>query len=113
MTIARTFNQLGVAAFPGRTDPFEVFVQRTGGIGRYDVHVEVHDLMEDRLLARSPARAFEWEDRLAPFELVVALPPSPVEQPGSVDAIVLANGREVDRQRLRISQEEIDDNDLQ
>ena len=64
------------------------------------------------LLTRRPDwTKLDWEDRLVPFDLVVEFPPLPVEQPGSLDVIVPANGRQVRRQQLRIRQEERDDHD--
>ena len=64
------------------------------------------------LLTRRPDwTKLDWEDRLVPFDLVVASPPLPVGHPGSLDVIVLANGRQVRRQQLRIRQEERDDHD--
>lgn len=109
ITIVRTFNQFVMPEFPGHTEPFELFVQLTDGIGRYDVHIEVHDLIEDRLLARSPARAAEWEDRLVPLDLIMAFPSLPIAHPGSFDVIVFANGQEVDRQQFRVIPGEPDD----
>ncbi len=109
ITIVRTFNQFAIPEFPGHTQTFELFVQLTDGIGRYDVHVEVHDLVEDRLLAKSPTRSAQWEDRLAPLDLIMAFPSLPIAHPGSFDLIVFANGREVDRQQFRVIRGEPDD----
>jgi hypothetical protein len=89
---------------PERMPPFTAFLQLTGGVGRYDVAAELHDLQRDIVLARSPAVTIEWEDedRLSKMNLFLSVPSLMMAFDGDYDLIVLADGEEIDRQRFTV-----------
>lgn len=91
-----------LAQVPGRTQPVTAYLQLTQGVGRYALTVEVHDLQADKVIARAQNAEVTFEDRLEKHDIVIPVPPLPVEHAGLYDFVVLADGKEVDRQQFRV-----------
>lgn len=101
VSIIGTFTEFILPSFPGRTKPVCAFLLLIDGIGRYQVVVEIHDLGEDKIIARSPGMAIHFPERLARINFVTQIPPLPLVHPGTYDVVVLANGQEIDRQQFK------------
>lgn len=101
------FDGFRLSSVPGHTRPVMAFLHLIEGIGRYDLTVQVHDLQTDLVIARARTATVEFQDRLEKKQLVIAVPPLPVEHAGVYDFVVLADGKEVDRQQftVRVPQE--------
>ncbi len=104
ISVIGVFDRFVLSEVPGVLRPFTVFVQLTNGVGRYEFSVEIHDLREDTVLARSPTVWAEWKDRLATVNLLIPVPPMQVQHLGAYDLVLLANGEEIDRQQFRVDQ---------
>jgi hypothetical protein len=70
------------------------------GIGRYEITVEIHDLQENQVIARSPAVQVDFPSRLHRVNLMIPLPPLPLQHPGAYDVVVFAGQHEIDRQQF-------------
>jgi hypothetical protein len=100
VSVIGIFERFQLPAFPGHTAPFTAFLQMTDGVGRYDVTIEVHDLQNDMVLARVTGAAIEFADRRAKVNFMIAIPPLPLQHAGGYDFVVLAGGKEIDRQQF-------------
>ncbi len=92
-----------MANFPGRTKPMRLFLHLVDGIGEYDISVEIHDLAENRIIARGKGRPIRFRDRLEPVQSVFVLPPLPIPHAGSYYVVVFGNGQEIDRHQFRVT----------
>jgi hypothetical protein len=100
-------HEIAIPGFPGQTRSMEAFLQLVDGIGRYDINVEVHDLREDRIIAKATGPRVDFPNRLATLQLAIPVPSLPIAHQGRYDLIVFANGREIDRQQFTaVSSEE-------
>lgn len=100
VSLIGTFDGFVQRAFPSHTKPFTVFVQLTDGIGRYEVVIEVQDLRDNIVNARANA-GLEFPERLTKVNMMIPVPPLPLQHAGVYDFVVLANGQEIDRQQFR------------
>ena len=91
-----------IARVPGRTRPVTAFLQLIEGVGSYVLTVEVHDLSADEVIARAETVEITFGNRLEKQEVVIEVPPLPVKNTGLYDFVVLANGKEVDRQQFKV-----------
>jgi hypothetical protein len=89
-------------SMPGVTVPVIAFLQLIEGIGQYSLKVEVHDLANDKVIARAPPSAVNFPDRLARKQIIIPVPPLPMEHEGAYDFVVTADGKEVDRQQFKV-----------
>lgn len=96
------FNAFRLAQVPGHTQPVTAFLQLIEGIGSYVLTVEVHDLQANTVIARAMSSAVQFRDRLQKREIVIGVPALPVANAGIYDFVVLADGKEVDRQQFRV-----------
>ena len=87
-------------SFPGRTRPVSAFLHLIEGIGRYQLTVEVHDLRDDSVIARSPTMEISFPEKLSRINFVVRIPSLPLTHGGIYDVVVLADGQEIDRQQF-------------
>lgn len=94
------FDAFRLETVPGHTRPVTAFLQLIEGIGSYVLTVEVHDLQADKVIARATTESVEFENRLQKRE--IGVPPLPVAHVGIYDFVVLANGKEVDRQQFAV-----------
>jgi hypothetical protein len=62
--------------------------------------VEVHDLREDRILARAAIVQIVFQDRAGKANLMIPVPPLMLKHPGGYDFVVLADDQEIDRQQF-------------
>ena len=93
-----------VAEIPGATRPFTVYLHLTDGIAEheYELSVEIHDLSNASIIARTGGANVRWGDRLSRMNLFIPVPPLPVTHAGIYDIVVLANKQEIDRQRFEV-----------
>jgi hypothetical protein len=99
------FEEFVVDALPGETHRFKLFLSLTDGIvgHEYTMSLEVQDLQDDRVIARTEGPPPIWHDRLAKLNVLIAVASIHVEHEGSYEIVVLADRQEVDRQRIVIS----------
>jgi hypothetical protein len=100
VSIIGAFTNFILPSFPGHTLPFTAFAQLADGIGRYEIQVEIHDLRDDMVLARSPKLMLEFAERLTKINICLPVPPLPLAHPGKYDVVFLAKGHEIDRQQF-------------
>ena len=98
VTIVSIFEGIEMPQFPGQTPPFTAFLQLTDGIGRYQVTMEVHDLRQSQVLARADVVVLTFEKRDHKINLLIPVPPLPLNHVGRYDFVVLADSQEIDRQ---------------
>lgn len=93
-----------VAQFPGRTSPSTVFLQLTNGEGKYEIRVEILDLKDDKIIAKAHGVVIEFPppERLSRVNMVIPIPPLPVQHEGKYDVVVLCNDGEIDRQQFQV-----------
>lgn len=101
VSIIGVFTHFHLPRFPGQTRPFTAFVQLVNGIGEYNVVVEIHDLQLDLVLARAEGDSkLTFPDRLVGINIIIPLPGLPLSHPGKYDFVVIADGREIERQQF-------------
>jgi hypothetical protein len=86
-----------VSSFPGYTSSFFVFLLLTDSIGEREVWVEVHDLRDGRVLARTRPDRFQFPRRTDSIFWHLACPPLFLSSPGRYDLITFCDGEEIDR----------------
>jgi hypothetical protein len=101
VSIIGILDGFNVIQFPGRIAPFHVFLQLTDGIGKYRVSVEIHDLRDDKIVVRAPLVEIDFRARPGKGNLIIPIPPLPLQHEGGYDFVVLADGQEIDRQQFR------------
>ena len=94
------FDRFTLRKFPGHIRQFTAFLQLTDGIGSYKITIEVHDLREDRILARAAIVQMTFQDRSGKANLMIPVPPLLLKHPGGYDFVVLADDQEIDRQQF-------------
>ena len=99
ISIIGVFYQFNIG-FPGAAIPFSVFMELVNGIGDYDIMVEIHDLTEDKVLARAQLSNINFADRRHRVNLIIPVPALPLAHPGVYDLVVFANNQEIDRQQF-------------
>jgi len=102
ISIIRIFTNFMMSGFPSLTWPFLVFVQLVGGIGRYNVTVEVHDLRDGAVIARAEG-PIEFRDRIQGQNMLIPVPPLQIQHEGAYDIVLLAHGQEIDRQQFTVT----------
>ena len=85
------------ATFPFRADEFWVYVQLAGGLGSFDLAVEIRRLVDDgppRVVGWSPVSRIEFpaDARLLAIDTAFALRRVPFREPGLYEIRVLADG---------------------
>jgi len=100
VSVIGVFDGFVVPTMPGRTRPSNAFLQLTDGIGNYSITVEIHDLLEDRVIARAKLAEIGFASRATKGNLVIPVPPLPIDHVGVYDFVVLADGQEIDRQQF-------------
>jgi hypothetical protein len=101
VTIVGILDRFDLQAFPGQTKQCMAFMQLSGGIGRCQIIIDIEDLEDGQTIARARGPGIEFPDRLSRINLIIDLPPIPLEHPGLYDLVVLSNNEEIDRQRFR------------
>lgn len=100
VSVIGIIERLTMPKFPSRSRPMHAFLLLTDGIGRYDIVVEMHDLKNDVVIGRGLGIAIQFPERLRKMNIVIPIPPIPLVHPGAYDFVVVANGREIDRQQF-------------
>ena len=96
------FHSFNVASFPSRTAGFALFLELVGGLGSYDLRIELHDLNEGEVVARTPSKTVTFTDRIAARKLIFPLRGIHIGHAGAYDLVVLAGSEEIDRQRFTV-----------
>jgi hypothetical protein len=91
-----------LSVFPGRTEPMRIFLHLVDGIGDYQLTVEVHDLAEDRIIARQKGPRISFPNRPGAIQVFFKLSALPIPHPDKYDVLVLADGIEIERQQVRV-----------
>ena len=91
-----------MSQLPGQSRPGEVYLQITDAEGRYDFVVEICDLKGGELTARSGKYTMDIQNRLQPTCVLIPIPSIPFQHAGAYDFVVMANGRELDRQKVDV-----------
>lgn len=103
-SIISVFDGFTVPHVPSKTSPFTAFLHLTDGIANheYKITVEIHDLSNGTVIARTSGPAIRWGDRFGRINLVIPVPPLPVKHVGDYDFVVYANDQEIDRQKFGV-----------
>jgi hypothetical protein len=96
-------DKLVVPRVPTQARPMTLFLQLVDWIGRYSITAEVIDLNTGHSLANGKGATFEFKDRLAVIQIILPLPPLPLQHEGSFDVVVFADGQEIDRRKFTVS----------
>jgi hypothetical protein len=91
VTIVGILDRFDLQAFPGQTKQCMAFMQLSGGIGRCQIIIDIEDLEDGQTIARARGPGIEFPDRLSRINLIIDLPPIPLEHPGLYDLVVLSN----------------------
>jgi len=75
-------------------------MQLVDGIGRYSLVIEVHDLREDKVIARMPPVPIEFPQRTNRVNFFTPPMSIGLAHEGTYDLVVLADGEVIDRQRF-------------
>jgi hypothetical protein len=86
----------------GKSAPAEVFCQFTEAEGKYRITVEIHDLSTGNVIAGADGGEFDIPNRLARANVIIPIPPIPFRHAGAYDFLMLANGKEIDRQHFMV-----------
>lgn len=97
------FDRFTLIKFPVQLPPFWVFLQLVDGIGRYGLLVEIHDLREDKIIARLEIPV-EFPERTNRANVQFVVAGLPLSHSGVYDLVVFADGKEINRQRLEALQ---------
>ena len=97
-TLFDLIHTLKVSAFPGRSPPFEIFVELYDGIGAYDLTIEVHDRSDGATIARATLTDLDFIERLAKMDLSMPVQSVGLPRAGRYDVIALVRGQELARQ---------------
>lgn len=98
ITLHNLIENFGLRAFPGRSTPFVIFIQLYDGIGRYKLTIEVHDLSDDSMVARTTYGDLEFPERLTRMVVTIPIDFVQLPRPGRYELVALANGQDVGRQ---------------
>jgi hypothetical protein len=102
------FGELALQTFPNSIPPFIVFLQLTNGFGKYRLIVEVQDLHDGQLLAKTEGLV-DFTEKLVTKNFVISVSLLFLARPGVYDVVVLADGQEIDRQQFVAIMKELED----
>lgn len=98
------FETFFVPHFPGNSSTFTAFLQLVDGIGKYDLHIEIHDLQQNSVIARMGPFPIEFPERVNKAVFMFTILPFPLPHAGSYDFVVTADGEDIDRQKFDVQQ---------
>jgi hypothetical protein len=101
-SIISIFTDFIVPGVPCGIGGFTVFVQLHDGIGRYGLTVEVHNLRDQTVIARSNRMEMAFDSRPNSHNVMIPVPPLPFKDVGAYDLVVFADNQEIDRQRFTL-----------
>jgi len=84
--------------FPSYSPLFTVFAQLVDGIGSYAVSLEVRDLLDGEVAARTHIGDVAFPERPAQMDVIVPDVSVLIPHAGRYDLVLFANGQELDRQ---------------
>jgi hypothetical protein len=100
VSLINLFANVRCAAFPGRCPSFFAFVQLVDGIGRYRLQIEIRDLDENQVVARTGQFIVEFPVRPMKRTFGIPIRSLLLPHPGMFDLILLGDGEEIERQTL-------------
>ncbi len=86
--------------FPTGVASVSAFLQLVGGVGRYNISIEVRELQGNRMIARGQGIWMEFRNRLRPTDVVITIEPFRLPEPGDYEFAIYANGEQIDSQRF-------------
>ena len=105
VTLVGILNELDSPGFPSETIPLWVYLQLVDGPRQCDLYYRFDDLVDGNILATSEETTVVFEDHTKPVDVRVWIGSIPIPHPGPYDFVfLLADGQEVDRQRIMIHQ---------
>jgi hypothetical protein len=109
VSVISSFTGFLVQVFPGSIGPCTAFLQLVDGIGRYQVTVEIHDLRNNVIIAKSPTIDMEFPERPNRANLAIRIPQLALPHDGAYDVVVLAGEQEIERQQFTVNTLEASD----
>jgi hypothetical protein len=103
-SLVNIFDNIHLYSLPSLIGPYLLFLQVTDGLGRYRIAVEIHDLGSGSVLAREDQPEIELADKNVKWIGILGVPAFLIKEAGAYDILVLANGQEINRQKLTINQ---------
>jgi hypothetical protein len=97
-TLVGIFDRFFAPKFPYAVGPFAAYLQLVSGIGRYEMTIEIHDMHDNAAIARLAPLSMQFLDRVHKATLIFKAAPLVLPHPGQYDFVVLAGGRQIDRQ---------------
>jgi hypothetical protein len=94
------FTDVTLPGFPGTLEPFRIFLQIADGIGDYNLSLELCDLREDSIIARTLVAEVSFRERPQKLDLVISVDSLPLPHEGGYDLVMFADDQEIDRQRF-------------
>lgn len=101
-TLVGITSTLTIGSASGHVRPFCLFMQMTGGIGSYDVRMKFLDLSSGDELPIDAGGMLPFPDRMEVCNAAMRFPRFAFPHAGDYDLIVLADGKEIDRQRVTV-----------
>lgn len=101
-SIIDIINTLWVTKLPARTSPFYIFLHLVGGVGTYNFRVEIRSLTDNKPMATATINGIAFPDRLNILQFALPCPGFPVDHAGPYDVVVLADGKDVERERVMV-----------
>ena len=103
-SLINIFDDIHLYSLPCLIGPYLLFLQVTDGLGRYQISVEIQDLSTGSVLARADQPEIELADKNVKWIGILGVPPFLINEAGAYDILVLANGQEINRQKITINQ---------
>ena len=102
-------NTLRFSAFPAQVPPLAIFLQLYDGIGRYELSVELRNLVDGDSVAAGAFGHLEFPERLVKMELAVPIDCMRLPRSGRYEIAILFDGRELATQFIEIEAENGDE----
>ena len=100
LTLHKLIEVLQFPAFPADSIPFVVFVQLYDGIGRYQLAIEIRDLVGDTSIRVALLSNLEFPERLAKMDLVLPIEFVRLPREGRYEFAVVLDGEELASQPI-------------
>ena len=98
ISLVNLVESFSASHFPSRSPLFTVFAQLVDGIGAYAVSLEVHDLLDGEVVAKTHIGDLAFPERPAKMDVVIPDVSVLIPHAGRYDLVLFANGHELDRQ---------------
>ena len=98
VTVVGVLTRFNMIEYPGFTPGFFLFAQLTGGVGQYDMTYEVQDEGDGVVMGRSPPMPLIFESKTEVRDIIIQIPPVPLNHSGVYTVALFVNGNEVGHQ---------------